>query len=402
MSWFKRKKQQKSSDLEGLFSNWLSQASSSTGIPINHRTVLQLTTALACVRVIAEDIAQLPFKLYQSRSDGSSELALGHPLYRLINIKPNDWQTSFEFREQIGLHLTITNNAYVWINRVGERIVELLPLEPQLVTPNRKDFATSYCVTLLDGTQMTLQKNEIWHLRGLSWDGWRGLDGIRLMRESVSLGLALEKHGSKMFKNGASVGGLISTDQTLNDKQRKDLRDDWESRHSGAENAYKTAILWGGMKYTPMATANDSAQFLESRRFQVEDVCRVFKVFPIMVGHSDKTATYASADQMFLAHFRQTINPWLVRIEQSADCNLLTDAEIDSGLGTKFTRNALMSMAYKDRSEYYGKMYSIGAMNPNEIRALEEMNPYDGGEQYRVPLNMTDPSAPIEAIPNAN
>jgi HK97 family phage portal protein len=380
-------------DSAELWREILGQASSKAGIPINYRTVLQLTTAQSCARVIAEDIAQLPFKLFKDRKEGGSDPADTHPVYDLIKTKPNDWQTSFEMREQIGLHLVLMNNAYVHINRVRGQVVELLPLEPQLVTLTRKDNETAYSIRLENGQSKIVPKADIWHLRGPSWNGWQGLDGIRLMREAIGLALALEEHGSRMFSNGATVGGVLSTESNLTTDQVKALRESWEARQQGVNNAYKTAVMWGGMKWQPMGSPNDTAQFLETRRFQVEETCRAFKVMPIMVGHSDKTTTYASAEQMFLAHLRNTMGPWLTRIEQSADCNLLTDDERKAGYHTKFMRNAYLASVAKDRSEFYAKMYGIGGMNPNEIRALEDMNPYDGGDQYRVPLNMVDPAA---------
>lgn len=397
MGFFKLfRKKSSVSDASQLWAEIFGQASAKSGIPINAKTVLQLTTAQACARVIAEDIAQIPFKLFRDRADGGSDPAANHPLYQLIKKKPNDWQTSFELREQIGLHLVITNNAYVWLNRLGGRVIELLPLEPHLVKVTRKGFESKYEVKLDGGAKMEIPKSDIWHIRGPSWNGWQGLDGVRLMREAVGLALALEEHGSRMFSNGATVGGVLSTENNLTPEQVKLLRESWESRQSGTANAYKTAVMWGGMKWQPMGTANDQAQFLETRRFQVEEACRAFKVLPIMVGHSDKTTTYASAEQMFMAHLRNTMGPWLTRIEQSADCNLLTEAELQQGLHTKFMRNGYLASVAKDRGEFYSKMYGIGAMNPNEIRAFEDMNPYDGGEKYRVPLNMEDPANPDE------
>lgn len=370
----------------------LGQASSKSGIAINSRTIMQLTTAQACARVIAEDIAQLPFKLYKDRTNGGSDPAIDHAIYRLIKTKPNDWQTSFELREQIGLHLVLTNDAYIWLNRVRGKIVELLPLEPHQVTVTRNGWESSYEIKLSEGEKIPLSKKDIWHIRGPSWNGWQGLDGVKLMREAVGLAIALEEHGSRMFSNGATVGGILSTDQILKEDQVKSLRESWEARQGGTANAYKTAVMWGGMKWAPMATPNDSAQFLETRRFQVEEVCRAFKVMPIMVGHSDKTSTYASAEQMFLAHLRNTMGPWLTRIEQSADCNLLTDQEVNAGYHTKFSRNAYLASVATDRAAFYREMYNIGSMCPNEIRNYEDLNPYEGGEQYRVPLNMTDPA----------
>jgi len=397
MAWFKFfQKKSAITNSADIWRELLGQASSKAGIPINYKTVLQLTTAQSCARVIAEDIAQLPFKLFRDRPDGGSDPASGHAVYELIKTKPNDWQTAFELREQIGLHLVLTNDAYIWLNRVRGSIVELLPFEPQNVKVIRKDNESSYEISLEGGQKQILTKADIWHIRGPSWNGWQGLDGVRLMREAVGLALALEEHGSRMFSNGATVGGVLSTDQSLNTDQVKALRESWEARQSGTANAYKTAVMWGGMKWEPMATANDAAQFLETRRFQVEETCRAFKVMPIMVGHSDKTTTYASAEQMFLAHLRNTMGPWLSRIEQSADCNLLTDGERKQGYHTKFMRNAYLASVATDRAAFYAQMYGIGALNPNEIRALEDMNPYDGGETYRVPLNMTDPANPTD------
>ena len=390
---FFQKKSSSGSDSADLWRELLGRSSSKAGIPINSRTIMQLTTAQSCARVIAEDIAQLPFKLYKDRKDGGSDPASDHAIYKLIKTKPNNWQTAFELREQIGLHLVLTNNAYVWINRINGKIVELLPLEPQQVTVTRASgWESKYQVQLLGGEKLIIPKSDIWHIRGPSWNGWSGLDGVRLMREAVGMALALEEHGARMFSNGATVGGLLSTEQQLNQEQRTALRESWQDRQGGVENAYKTAVMWGGMKWTPMSTSNDQAQFLETRRFQVEEVCRAFKVMPIMVGHSDKTTTYASAEQMFLAHLRSTMGPWLTRIEQSADCNLLTDAEMSGGYHTKFMRNAYLASVATDRAAFYSQMYNIGSLNPNEIRALEDLNPYQGGEAYRVPLNMVDPA----------
>lgn len=389
---WQKKSAASSADIGEIWEGLLGQAASKSGIRVTWKTALQYSTAQACVRIIAEDIAQLPFAVYRSLPGIGSEQVTDHPACKLIKTKPNDDQTAFEMREQLAMHLALTNNAYAWKNTVRGNLVELLPLDPHLCRPIRKNNETTYQITFADGKIDTVPKSEIWHIRGPSWNGYQGLDGIRLMRETIGLALALEAHGSRMFSNGATVGGLLSTDSNLTQDQSKALRESWEARQSGGENAYKTAVMWGGMKWAPMATPNDSAQFLETRRFQVEEACRHFKVLPIMVGHADKTTTYASAEQMVLIHLRQCLGPWLTRIEQSANCNLLTDDELTAGYFTKFTRNAMLAMTAQARAEFYAKMYGIGALNPNEIRELEDMNPYDGGDQYRVPLNMVDPN----------
>jgi HK97 family phage portal protein len=385
---------------EEVWRELLSRANSKSGIHINSRTILQLTTAQACARVIAEDIAQLPFKLYKDRQDSGSDPAIDHPLYKLLKTKPNDWQTSFELREQIALHLVLTNNAYIWLNRTRGGIYEMLPLEPQQVQATRNTgWITTYKVTLLGGSFLEIPKADIWHIRGPSWNGWSGLDGVRLMREAVGMALALEEHGNRMFSNGATVGGVLSTDQQLKPEQVQQLRESWEAKQSGSANAYKTAVMWGGMKWNPMASNNDAAQWVETRRFQVEEVCRAFKVMPIMVGHSDKTSTYASAEQMFLAHLRNTMGPWLTRVESSADCNLLTDQELSAGYHVKFQRNAYLASVSTDRAAFYKTMHDIGAFNANEIRSYEDLNPYDGGDTYLIPLNMVDANAPATPPP---
>jgi HK97 family phage portal protein len=389
--------------IEEVWSMLLGQAASKAGIAVNWKTALQYSTAQACVRIISEDIAQLPFGVYRSLPGGGNEQVTDHPVHKLLKIKPNSEQSAFEMREQMGLHAVLTNNGYAWKNIVRGAVQELLPFEPHQVRPVRKNGETSYVLTLEGGKQETVPKNEIWHLRGPSWNGYQGIDGIRLLRETVGLALAMEDHGSRLFSNGATVGGVLSTEANLNPDQAKALRESWESRQSGGENAYKTAVMWGGMKWTPMAQQNDHAQFLESRRFQVEETCRYWNIPPVMVGHSDKTTTYASAEQMVLIYLRQCLGPWLTRIEQSANCNLLTDDEIAAGYFCKFTRNAMLAMTATDRSNFYRTMYGIGAINPNEIRELEDMNPYEGGGQYRVPLNMTDPANPTDGnTDNAN
>lgn len=389
-------------DANEFWNRLLGEASTKSGIHIDWQVALQYSTAQACIRIISEDIAQLPFRVYRTLPDGGKQEVPDHPVNKLIKTKPNDTQTAFEMREQMAIHCALTNNGYAWLNRVRGSIAEILPFEPHLVNAKRSNGETTYRLTLDGGKQETVPASEIWHLRGPSWNGWKGINGINLMRETLGLALALEAHGSRMFKNGATVGGLLSTDANLNGEQAKALRESWDSRQSGSENAYKTAVLWGGMKWAPMATPNDAAQFLESRRFQVEETCRYWNMPPVMVGHSDKTTTYASAEQMVIIYLRQCLGPWLTRFEQSANCNLLSDEELAAGYFTKFSRNAMLAMTAEARASFYSSLYNIGAINPNEIREYEDMNPYEGGDQYRVPLNMTDPAAPTDVNPGTS
>lgn len=375
-----------------LYKELLARASVKSGVAVNYKTAMEAGTALACARVIAEGIAQVPFKLFKERAGGGMDAAKDHGLYDLLANKPNEWQTSFELREQIGFHLAFMANAYVFkVRGLRGKIVELLPFEPNLVTVKRtKDWGRVYTVRTFDGGQIDVPSQDMWHLRGLSWDGISGIPGVKLAREAIGLAMAMEEHGARMFSNGAKPGGVLSTEGTLKEDQIKVLRESWEAAQGGNANAYKTAILFGGLKYQTMAQTGVDSQHLEQRRFQVEEICRFFRVLPIMVGHADKAMTFASASEMFLAHVVHTMMPWYTRIENSADVNLLTDEErLAGGLYTKFMAAALLRGSHKDRSEYFKAALGAGGspawMTQDEVRALEEMNPM-GGNAAKLPI----------------
>lgn len=377
-------------DLMGELSG---QNTSKSGTRVTWKTALQVTTALACARVIADGLAQVPFKLFRDLPGGGKVPAKDHPLYNLLGAKPNDWQTSHEFREQIALHLVFCGDAFIWKNQVGSKVIELLPYEPNCVTVKRNGWNLSYEIQTDKGKIIPLPAEEIWHLRGPSWDGWQGLEGVRLAREALGLALAAEEHSTRMFANGARVGGILTTEGTPKPEDRKEMRENWQSTYGGLANAFKTALLWGGIKYQPLAMQSDQAQLIEQRRFQIEEICRFARVLPIMIGHYDKSATFASAEQMFLAHVVHTLGPWYSRMEQSADTNLLTEKERDQGLYFKFMPQALMRGAHKDRAEYFAKALGAGGgpawMTQDEVRELDELNPLGGdAAKLREPTNV--------------
>lgn len=372
---------------------------SRAGVVVTREQAMQCVTAMRCARVIAEGLAQVPLKLMRKQGRTRAP-ALDHPLYELLALRPNEWQTAYELREMLGLHLVLAGRAYVWKNIVNGRLLELLPFEPGQVDAKREGWGLRYTARLQDGTTVPIPANEIWHLRGPSWDGFQGLEPLRLLREALGLAIAAEDYGSTFFGNGAQPGGILSTDQVLNDDQRKKLREDWERRHAGGGKGNKLAVLWGGMKFYSMATGNDAAQFLETRRFQVEQICSGFGVLPIMVGHADKSQTYASAEQQFLAHVTYTMGPWYARVEQSGAVALLTEQERREGYYLKHVTNALMRGTFQARADFYTKLFNVGALSPNDIRDLEDMDPYDGGDTYRVPMNTESPTSTGEPTPS--
>jgi HK97 family phage portal protein len=362
------------------------------GVVVTPKQALQASTVLACARVVGFGLAQVPFKLY--RTEGRNRKpATDHPLYRLLYLKPNDWMTSFQLRVMIGLHLTLCGQAFVWINRVGGKIAELLPIEPGMMEVKRDGWDVRYFYTDSKGYRQEIPREDIWHIQSMTWDGVCSLEPVRLARQAIGLSLAAEDHGSAMFENGLAIPGVLHSQQSLTEPQRKELRKSIEESHMGL-NKFRLMITWGGLQYTPAASTNEDAQFLESRRFQVEEICRGIGVMPIMVYSSDKAQTYASAEAMFQAHLVHTMGPLYTCLEQSAMVSLLSDEELDAGYYCKFTVNALMHATAKDKAEYLQKMWSMGARSPNEIRELDELDPYEGGDTFRVPMNTEDPAQP--------
>lgn len=385
-----------------LLNELLGEASSRTGIAVNAETSLQASVAFACYVRIAEGMSSIPFRLMQ-RVDRNRGPASGHPLYPMFEWMPNRLQTTVEFFDTVGLHTACEGNAYVWAPRgVTGSILELLPLPPKTVRTDHDWRAGMRYWTTIGGSEQEIPSEQMWHIRGPSWDLAKGLPGVTLAREAIGLALAGERHGASTFTNGARVAGLLTTDQQLAPEVRDKMRESWQKQYAGADNAGKTAVLSHGMKFIEMATSNVDAQWLEGRRFQIEEVCRAFGVLPIMVGYSDKTATYASAAAMFDAHVRYTMLPRYRRIEKSAEVHLLTEGEREDGYYFKFFPNALLRGNAADRASFYSQMATIGALNPNEIRELEDMNPYAGGDEYRVPMNTEQPGqAPAEDGNNA-
>jgi len=374
---------------------------SSSGTRVTPETALYVSTVLACVRVIANGIAQVPFRIYKEDDAGGRAPASAHPLYRLIYRQPNSWQTSYEFREMLMFHVLLTGNAFVFVNRVGRdrKIREMIPIEPNRVQVEQKpDYSLEYTVTSEKGASQKFGQDAIWHLRGPSWNGYLGLEAVKLAREAIGLSMALEKGQSEFQRNGAKTSGVLSMANKLS-PDRYEFLAAWLDKHlPGGERFGKPIIVDDSAKYTPTVMSAADQQLIETRKHQIEEICREFGVMPIMVGHADKTATYASAEQMFLAHVVHTLSPWYQRIEQSADVHLLSDEDLEQGYYTKFSPNALMRGAASDRANFYkaalGTTQQPGWMTRNEVRALEELSPVEGGDTF--PELITGEQAPSD------
>ena len=373
----------------------------SSGVRVTAESALYVSTVLACVRVIANGVSQVPFRVYKEDGKGGREPATDHALSKLIYRRPNRWQTSYEFRETLMFHVLLTGNAYVFVNRVGRerKVVELIPIEPKHVSVRQlPDLSLEYRVTSDTGTAKTFSADAIWHLRGPSWNGWQGLEAVKLAREAIGLSISLEQGQAEFQKNGARTSGVLALTNKVSPEKYEQLAA-WLDKHlPGGERFGKPIIVDDAAKYASMAMSAVDQQLIETRKHQIEEICREFGVMPIMVGHADKTATYASAEQMFLAHVVHTLSPWYQRIEQSADVNLLSEEDLAEGYYTKFTPNALMRGAASDRAAFYtaalGTTQQPGWMTKNEVRALEELSPVEGGDTF--PELITGQQAPSD------
>lgn len=356
---------------------------SSSGVNVTVDKALAVTTVFSCLRVIAEGVSQVPLKLYKTVGEDAHEVAKEHPLYKIISRKPNTWQTSFEFRENMIFQAGLLGNFYAFKNKSRGKILSLVPFEPGTVTVEVDQKRNLQYKVTIDGEQRTIPADMMWHVKGPSWSTYIGMEAVKYAREAIGLAINIEESQNKLHASGVQTSGIYSVDGALNPKQATDLMN-WIETRIGGSNRHKPLVVDRGAKFTPISMSGADAQTIENRRFQIEEMCRAFRVMPIMIGQADKSAAYASVEQMFLAHVIHTLMPWYTRIEQSIDNNLLSEQDIEQGYYSKFSANALMRGAAKDRAEFYDKMYRMKAFSPNQILALEDMNPYDGGDEYYI------------------
>ena len=364
-------------------------AESESGQVVTPETALKVTAVLRCALVIADSVATVPLKIMRT-AQGRRQAATDHPLYDLLHTRPNDVQSSLEFRETVALHMVLTGNAFVFINRVraGRRIAELIPLDPARVRVRRHaDRTLTYSVDGEEGSR-DYPADAIWHLRGPSVSGWLGIDLVGKAREAIGLAMATETAHAKRFRNGVQVSGVYSVTDPLTPEQYSQLRAYINKSHAGIGSAGGWFLLDRGAKWNPISMSGVDAEHVKTRQFQIEEICRALGVMPIMIGYTDKTATYASAEQMFLAHAVHTARPWHRRFEQSIACQLLTAEERAGGYYPKFFDAELLRGAAKDRAEYYMRGIQAGWLLRNEAREFEDMDPIEGLGTPLTPVNM--------------
>jgi HK97 family phage portal protein len=370
---------------------------SATGKAVNVKTALEVSTVIACVRVIGEGIAQVPLKLIQESADGKTRLpAKKHPLYDVLAFRPNAWQTSFEFRETLAWHVVLCGNFFAFKNIVFGKLKELIPFEPGCIKVLcADDGVLSYEVTAPNGSKKIFPAESIWHVRGPSWNSWMGLDAVHLAREAIGLAMATEEQHARMHKNGIRASGVYSVEGTLNAQQYKDLKNWIDSEMAGLENTGKAMVLDRNAKWLNTSISGVDAEHLATRRFQVEEICRNLRVNPIMVFAESKNTTYASAEQQFMAHLVHCLAPWYQRLEQSIDANLLTKEERAAGYYSQFVEEGLLRGDLAATAEFLTKLTTNGIMTRNEARAKLDLNPIDGLDIPLTPANMNIGTNPV-------
>ena len=365
------------------------------GKTVTERSAMQMTAVYACVRILSEAVAGLPVHLYKYTDDGGKEKAISHPLYLLLHDEPNPEMSSFVFRETLMTHLLLWGNAYAQIIRNGKgEIAALYPLMPNKMTVDRDEngklfyqYQRSTDEALKDIGTVILSPRDVLHIPGLGFDGLVGYSPIAMAKNAIGLAIAAEEYGSKFYANGAAPSGVLEHPGTIKDPSR--VRESWQNTFGGSGNSNKVAVLEEGMKYTPISISPNEAQFLETRKFQINEIARIFRVPPHMVGDLEKSS-FSNIEQQSLEFVKYTLDPWVIRWEQSIQRTLLTPDEKKQYF-VKFNVDGLLRGDYASRMNGYGVARQNGWMSANDIRELENLDRIpkeEGGDLYLINGNM--------------
>lgn len=368
----------------------------SAGKNVNERSAMQITAVYSCVRILAEAVAGLPLHLYRYKEDGGKEKALDHNLYHLLHDEPNKEMSSFIFRETLMTHLLLWGNAYAQIIRNGKgEVIALYPLMPNKMQVDRDENGELYYIYTrstdeahtMEGMTVYLTTRDVLHIPGLGFDGLVGYSPIAMAKNAIGLSIAAEEYGAKFYANGAAPSGVLEHPGTIKDPAR--LRENWNSTFGGSSNSGKVAVLEEGMKYTPISISPNEAQFLETRKFQINEIARIFRVPPHMVGDLEKSS-FSNIEQQSLEFVKYTLDPWVIRWEQSLSRSLLTEEEKKKYF-FKFNVEGLLRGDYASRMSGYATARQNGWMSANDIRELENLDripPEKGGDTYLINGNM--------------
>jgi HK97 family phage portal protein len=363
-------------------------AETPSGQAVSPNTSLRVAAVFACIRIIAGTTATLPFDLHRRVSDKEREDASDHPLWEILKFRPNGWQTASEFRRQLTANVLMRGNGFCLKVVSRGKLLELLPLPAERVEiVQHRDLSLTYKYRTLDGDVREFAQKEIFHLRGLTLDGVRGVAPLTYARNTIGLALAQEDHGATAFKNGARVGGVITHPNAIGEKAIENLKASVEAYRSGGEREGKILVLEEAGEYKNMGMSFEDAQWIESRKFSRSEIAMFFGVPPHMIGDTEKTTSWGSGiEQQAIGFVTYTLEDYLTMWEQSVGRDLIERGQ-NRLVYAKFNRAALARGDLKSRVDAYSKFAQWGLMNPNEIRALEDMNPRPGGDEFYDPPN---------------
>ncbi len=368
-----------------------------SGKAVNERSAMQMTSVYACVRILSEAVAALPLHVYQYNDAGGKEKALTHPLYGLLHDEPNPEMSAFSFRETLMTHLLLWGNGYAQVIRNGRgEIVALYPLMPDRMTVDRDAQGNIfYGYARADGDARTmagkstvrLTPSDVLHIPGLGFDGLVGYSPIAMAKNAIGMGLACDEYGASFYENGAQPGGVLEHPGVVKDPKR--VRESWNAIYQGSANAHRIAVLEEGMAYKPISISPEQAQFLQTRKFQIDEIARIFRVPPHMVGDLEKSS-FSNIEQQSLEFVKYTLAPWIARWEQAIYRALLSQAEKERFF-VRFNVEGLLRGDYQSRMTGYSIARQNGWMSTNDIRELENLDRIpaeDGGDLYLINGNM--------------
>jgi HK97 family phage portal protein len=356
------------------------------GVHVNEKTALQVSTVLACVREIANGCATPDLHVFREKSDGTRERATNIPEYRLLSRRPNEWQTSFEWRRQMTLHAALTGQALsVKVRGDNRRVRELIPIEPGRWDVRKVSrYELRYRCWDEFGMIGEFAPEDVFVLNGLQWDWADSMNVLKLASAAIGLSIATEKSQAAMHENSLRPSGLYSVSRVLGEEQHERLTA-WIKKFGGTARAGDPLVLDNGATWTPTAQTGIDAQHVETRRLQIEEVCRAYGVFPAIIGHADKASTHASAESFFDAHLRQTLKPWHKAWRDRLDETMLDGA---GPLYVQFDTRYMVAGSMKDRAAWARTMAEMGIYTRNEIRDEEGKDPLTGLDEPLTPLNM--------------
>jgi len=356
-----------------------------SGIRVSEDTALRNTAVYSCVRILSETIASLPLDVYRD-TNGNKQKLKDHNLHEILHNTPNHFQTSCEFRDTLQSHTGLRGNGYARIEWSGSGVVNALyPLPTNRVIPKFTDNGRLvYQVKDEQGLVVDqIPANEIFHLKGMSFDGLEGLSPVALHRETIGASFAAQEYGSRLFSNDATPRGILEHPTGFKDKEAFNrFRRSWQDQQTGT-NRHKTAVLEDGMKYTEIGMSNEDAQFLETRKYSVTDIARIFRIPPHMIGDLDRS-TNNNIEHQGIEFVVHTIRPWLVRWEQAIKKALIVEDDVF----VEFNVDGLLRGDMKSRYEAYRSGIESGHLTRNEARSLENRNSIDGLDEPLTPMNM--------------